>query len=433
MVRVTAVYLVTTLAVLCGCRVDKVPASPRALRLDSARAVSRTTGVGRAPMFAVSPKGVEALAWISAAGGGTDGRLVISANQLPPVILGDSLGPIEAHGESPPKLVYGGDGALNAIYVVAKVVPGRRFPLAALRFTRSSDDGRTWSAPVTVTDDSVFGSHNFHALHASGDGTLYVTWLDGRAGGGKSAAYIARSTDGGKSWSRNVRIASGEACPCCRTAIATAGDGTLYVGWREVMTGNVRDIVVAKSDDKGATWSRPNRVNADDWMFDGCPHAGPSLQVDSLGRLHVAWWTGKEGSAGVYYARSDDGGATFTELESLGVAKFSRPAHVQLAVRDSLVAVTWDDGTREPSQVVSRVSRDGGTTFSPVVALSDPARLSGYPVLAMLADGFSVAWSEEDPAVAAHESHPDMKDPKATKPLTPVGSAQVMVRRATWR
>jgi hypothetical protein len=404
------------------------------LTLSAAEPVSAPTAVGTAPMFAVAPSGAEAVAWISAPAGGTDGRLYVALRGRAPVELTDPLGPIEAHGEAPPKLVYGPDGVLNALYVVGKVVPGARFPLGALRFTRSTDGGAHWSAPVSITDDSVFGSHNFHALHAAADGTLYAAWLDGRSG--RSAVYITSSRDGGRTWAPNHRVATGEACPCCRTAIATAPDGTVYLAWRMVFPGSVRDVVVARSEDHGATWSAPVRVHEDRWVFDACPHAGPSLQVDAGGAVHIAWWTGKEGSAGVFYARSTDRGASFSPPAALGAARFSRPAHVQLALGPArTVIAAWDDGTVRVPRVVLRVSRDGGATFAPVQAASAPGRAATFPVLAVAgsdeAPTVTIAWSEQsaDAAARAARAHPNMKDPNAVMGLEAVGEAQVLVRR----
>jgi hypothetical protein len=132
------------------------------------------------------------------------------------------------------------------------------------------------------------------------------------------------------------------------------------------------------------------RVAADDWLFDGCPHAGPSLALDAQDRLHVAWWTGKPGGAGVYYARSSDAGTTFSAPVPLGVADQSRPAHVQLALQPhgaaapTLVAA-WDDGTRQIPQVVVRASADGGDSFGDAVAVSDAAQAAAFPVLGLLA------------------------------------------------
>lgn len=409
---------------LGGCAKQDAPSFRPAEELNAAG------DVGTAPMFAMSSSGVETAAWVSAPNGGTDGRLFIKVSDGPPVELRDSLGPIEPHGESPPKLAYSSDGALNALYVVTKLVPGRRFPAAALRFVRSTDGGAHWSKPVSVTDDSTFGSHNFEALYAGPDGALYASWLDGRTG--KSTVYMTRSTDGGQSWMPNVRVTAGEACPCCRTAMASGPDGVLYLAWRKVFPGNVRDVVVARSADRGTSWEEPVRAHADDWVFDGCPHAGPSMQVDAKGRLHIAWWTGKQGAAGVWYAHSDDGARSFSNPTALGVAEFSRPAHVQMALggQGRLIA-TWDDGTLATPRIVVRTSKDGGEHWSETATLSDSGRVAGFPVVAATRERMTVAWSEQRGAAAEHDEHMDMADPKMTMPLSAVGDARVMVRRGT--
>lgn len=419
--------VVVAAAAACG--------SPSDVRFGDAVAVSRSTSVGTAPMFAVAPNGMQALVWVSAPGGGTDGRVYLSIGAGEPAELRDTLGPIEPHGESPPKIAFGGDGTLHVLYVVSRQVPGRRFPASALRMQHSRDGGATWEGPVTVTDDATFGSHNFHALHIANDGTIYVSWLDGRQG--SSAVYLTRSTDGGRTFEANRRVSTGEACPCCRTALASGADGTLWVAWRSVLPGNVRDIVVARSTDGGRTWSTEQRVNADDWVFEACPHAGPSMAVDSSGVLHVAWWTGREGQAGVFHARSGDRGDTFSAPVALGVAERSRPAHVQLAVHEDgeTIAAVWDDGTRDVSRVVIRISRDAGRTFGAPRPVSADDRAAGFPVLAMVRDSVIVAWSEQSVEAATHaeSARPDMRDPGAVMPLQAVGRAEVMVRRGALR
>ena len=410
---------------LAGCARQQTP------QFTPAEELSVAGDVGTAPMFAVSLSGAEAAAWISAPNGGTDGSLYIRVNGGSPTKLRDPLGPIEPHGEAPPKLAYSPDGALNALYVVTRLEPGRRFPAAALRFVRSADGGTNWSTPVSVTDDSTFGSHNFEALYAGPDGALYASWLDGRMG--KSTVFMTRSSDGGKTWMPNVLVSSSEACPCCRTTMASGRDGTLYLAWRTVFPGNVRDIVVARSSDHGATWQEPVRAHTDDWVFDGCPHAGPSLQVDRGGHVHIAWWTGKQGRAGVWYARSDDGARTFSNPTPLGVAEFSRPAHVQLALSgENRLVAAWDDGTLATPRIVVRTSNDGGAKWSVPATLSDGGKTAGFPVVAASGGKISVAWSEQRGSTApAHDEHMDMKDPNMKMPLSAVGDARVMVRRGT--
>ncbi len=399
-----------------------------AVSLSDPRVVSAPTTVGAAPMFAVAPDGRETIAWVSAPNGGTDGRLYVSLGDTVSE-LRDPLGPIEPHGEAPPKIAYAPDGTLMALYVVGRVAPGRRFPLGALRFARSAEGGRHWSPPVTVTDDSVFGAHNFHALHIARDGTIYVAWLDGRTG--RSTAYLTRSDDGGRTWQPNRPIATGEACPCCRTAIATASDGTLYVAWRAVLPGDVRDIVVARSADRGVTWSPPVRVHADGWVIDACPHAGPALAVDDRSRLHVAWWTGKPGAAGAYYARSDDGGRTFSHVIPIGTAAYSRPAHVQLALGDSArVVVAWDDGTLQVPRIALRVSGDGGMRFAPTQWASAEGRAAGFPVLALAGHRLAIAWTDESASSTqqAEDTRPDMRSPTTAMGLPSVGDRRIILR-----
>lgn len=447
---------VLTVAALLGCAATN--GSP--VKLADATALSAPTAVGTAPMFAVSSAGKQAVAWVSAPNGGSDGRLYVSVAGAAPAEIRDSLGPIEVHGESPPKLAYAPNGSLIAVYIVGKEVPGQRFPLSALRVVTSSDDGKTWTAPATVTDGDVFGSHSFHALHAAADGSIYVSWLgkpDGpdssaaakgmtamsgmsEMGGSmagmhaSSASWITRSTDGGKTWSPRARVDMGEACPCCRTGLATSKDGTLYMSWRHVFPGSIRDIVVARSNDHGTTWTAPVRVHADDWKFDACPHAGPAIATDDKGTLHVTWWTGKEGSAGVYYAQSTDGGKTFSTAVPLGVAQYSRPAHVQMALASNdRVIVTWDDGTKQIPQVVVRVSHDGGAHFGDASVLSSVDRAATFPVLGVVGDSLAIAWSEvsaaSSRAASAADSVAKIKDPKGAKGLESVGDAQVFVRR----
>ena len=421
--RHTQLFALASLVVSSACR----DAGARTAFSDP-ETVSAATTVGAAPMFALSPAGKRDVAWVSAPGGGTDGRLYVTAGG-PPSELRDSLGPIEPHGEAPPKMSYGPDGTLYALYAVGKVVPGRRFPMSSLRLAKSADDGKTWTLPVTIASDSAFGTRNFHALHVGNDGALYVAWLESAQG--KSKTFLTRSTDQGTTWSTPAMADTNQSCPCCRTAIATARDGTLYLAWRTVLPGNVRDVVVARSTDHGVTWAAPVPVHADNWVFDGCPHAGPSMHVDSSGTVHIAWWTGKQGAAGTFYARSTDRATTFEPPVPLGVGEFSAPAHVQLALGPAgTVVAVWDDGTVKTPKVMMRVSRNNGISFSPAMLVSAEGRAATFPVLALREKDLTIAWSEQSEAERDHEKHlaPNMKDPKAMKGLSRVGESAVRVR-----
>lgn len=385
--------------------------------------VSASTGVGNAPMVALSAKGDRAIAWVSAPDSGAAGRLYVSVNGAPPVAIADPLAAVEVHSEAPPKIAFAPDGSLYAVYLLGRDV-GKRFPVSALRVARSRDNGRTWSSPVTVTDDTVaFGSHNFHALTVGPAGTVYVSWLDGRTG--KSGAYVTYSTDGGATWAPNVKMSVGETCPCCRTALAAGPDGLVYAAWRTVLTGGIRDVVFARSTDHGATWTTPERVHADDWKFDACPHAGPSLQLDAAGRLHVLWWTGKPDAAGVYYAVSADSGRTFSAPTVISRQQTPVPSHVQLALGDSgTVVAAWDQLDGAMPVVYVRTAQRGGS-FGAAVALTDTQHSSQFPVIGTHGDTAYVAWASTATAPPGHE-HGEMEGMKV--PLQPVGATRVLMR-----
>jgi hypothetical protein len=365
---------------------------------------------GAAAAVAVAPDGRRLVAWVTAPGGGSDGRLRVAAVDAagragsPAAELRDPLGAIEPHGEAPPKLAFGPGGAVYALWAVGKEVPGRRFPMSALRFARSDDGGRSWSAPVSVTDrPQPFGSFNFHALQAARGDTVFAAWLDGRDG--RSATYLARSVDGGRTWGANVRVnAGGESCPCCRTAVAPGRGDTVYAAWRDVARRadgtTVREVVVARSADGGRTWGAPVRAQRDGWVFPGCPHAGPSLAVDAGGAVHVAWWSGREGAR----ARSTPAAPTAARASAprcrsawprtrcRRTCSSPSPARARGGGAPAVVAA-WDDGTARVPRVLVRVSRDGGRTFAPAAVASPAGAAATYPVLAAGDGRLALAWT----------------------------------------
>jgi hypothetical protein len=155
------------------------------------------------------------------------------------------------------------------------------------------------------------------------------------------------------------------------------------------------------------------------------------LTTDARGRLHIAWWTGKEDRAAVWYARSDDG-ETFGAPLALSPLGTPRPVHVQMAVRGDTVLAAWDDDIGSGVAVFARFSFDGGLRFSPAVALSDSERAASFPVVGLSPGRATVAWTQKSAEHHAHEeaARPDMRDPKAVMGLPEVGQAAVLVRHA---
>jgi hypothetical protein len=113
----------------------------------------------------------------------------------------------------------------------------------------------------------------------------------------------------------------------------------VVVAWRKLFPGDVRDVVLARSDDRGSSFSAPVRVHDDGWRISGCPHAGPAVAFDGAGRVRVAWYTGREGAAGLYLASSADGGRSYSEPVALIAGDGVPPS--QVALEPDATGAVW--------------------------------------------------------------------------------------------
>ena len=410
-------------------------------------ALTRAPYGGAGATFAFSPNGKLALSWITTTSGGGDGTLVVQASAdngfgaltsdtaaSLATSVKDPLASLRIHGEAPPKLAYANDSVLYASYLVTKLVKNSK-PLTALRFTSSFDGGKTFGAPTTVTPGAPFSLYDDHALLATGSGAVWLSWIaDGV--NDTSHVYFAKSTDAGKSWSAPAVLDLDPSCSCCKTSFATGPHGELYVAWRKRFAGEVRDVVVASSVDGGVTWSKPVRVYADEWQVNYCTDAGPSLKVSKSGTVHVAWYTGRLGRAGAQYSQSTDGAKTFSKPFELGLAASARPEHIQLVLGqdtdERTVLAVWDDGTVAVPQIVMRISRDGGKTFSATQQVSISGMQSTFPTAVLRHDTVRVAWQERTPVGATTDSllrdkKRDKDDPSAD--INVIGSLQIVARQ----
>ena len=191
--------------------------------------------------------------------------------------------------ESPALAVVGDDVFLTWALTHPKLTPDKPFS-NELRLSRSTDGGKTFLPSILVNDDEQVIGHSFDSIHIAPDGAVHVAWIDGREGKKESGTFVTRSTDHGRTVAKNLKVDE-NTCVCCRTSLTTGPDGTLYVAWRKVLPGDLRETVVARSTDGGSTFSSPVIVGHDKWVFPGCPHRPASIGTDRLGRLYVVWYT----------------------------------------------------------------------------------------------------------------------------------------------
>ena len=101
------------------------------------------------------------------------------------------------------------DRTTGALYVVYQALDAAGNP--RVLFTKSTNAGASWSAPIAITDNPSTGVFN-PAISASPDGkTLTVSFYDQRDSGGNTLLcnlYLAQSFDSGVTWQPNIRLTS---------------------------------------------------------------------------------------------------------------------------------------------------------------------------------------------------------------------------------
>ncbi|WP_225835743.1 sialidase family protein [Streptomyces sp. NK08204] len=157
---------------------------------------------------------------------------------------------------------------------------------------RSTDQGRTWSKPVTIARDTAVGEVDPNApddpakaLRAGGDlpsvaidphtGELYVAYEGSDFNGGAyNSVELTRSTDGGRTWSAPKRVNSVASAPAFTPSISVDARGTVaitYYDLRYLTPGNTATLPTAAwlvtlphGAENGATERRISRVF--DWL-----------------------------------------------------------------------------------------------------------------------------------------------------------------------
>jgi hypothetical protein len=194
------------------------------------------------------------------------------------------------------------------VWVAASQDAGRSFTLAHV----NTENRPGWSLLGAATVDAA--------------GNAYVAWASySKAGGARGMVnlYVARSADGGKTWSPS-RLDASAAAPGCETeecseaylgaqvALAADAGGTLYAAWSAGSLGmGPQRIYFSSSTNHGENWlPRVSLSSAEP----GVEHAFPAIVAGNNGDVRVAWMDTRNAPYwNTYYRSSSNGGATWGE------------------------------------------------------------------------------------------------------------------------
>jgi len=231
----------------------------------------------------------------------------------------------------------------------------------AILVARSTDGGRTWSNPVTLKRDGAANFNDKEAITADPTDPRYVYAVWDRLTGNNGPTWFARTVDGGATWepARNLYDPDPNS-QTINNQIVALPDGTLVLFFTEIANvgaPNIR-LRVMRSADKGATWSAPITIAANQSIGTVDPETGTGIRDGSIlgsiaagkdGTLAVAWqdsrFSGNHDD--IAFSRSTDGGFTWSAPLRVngGSAALTAPALLPaVAVRDDgVIGIAYYD------------------------------------------------------------------------------------------
>jgi hypothetical protein len=207
---------------------------------------------------------------------------------------------------------------------------------AQIMFTRSTDGGSNWSAPLGISSQGPTFGHQGAMPAVAQNGDVYVAWLD-RA---TSQILIARSVDGGQTFTNPVTGAGGAAVTINQIpsplngnirsnsfssiAVDSNNSNNIYIAYAASDGTDQANVYLVRSTSRGQNWSSPVKVNddntnnTDQWM--------PSVAVTNR-VVGVMFYDRRNDSTNnlnidVYLAMSTDGGQTFLPNKRISTTSF---------------------------------------------------------------------------------------------------------------
>ncbi|GAC1505166.1 MAG: hypothetical protein NVS1B3_02990 [Candidatus Dormibacteraceae bacterium] len=302
-------------------------------------------------------------------------------------------------------MAWAKDGALLiAMYALRQQDNSAFAGRASIVLSRTYDEGQSWQSVLVRDNRNSDPKESAWQVHLASDvvnNRVYVGWMAlgikaPEATNPLRKAYVAASTDGGKTFGSpidmtaapaGVSLAGGALTNQAGPSIALGPDGTLYALYMEntVTKAVIKplDMVVARTKDLGKT-VETFRVQTRTG-FTGFPeltaaaYNGGTALVAVFEDLSLDPVAAKQGVREIFMSRSSDRGATWTDRKRINddpaSGYFSKYFPKVSAAPNGRIDAAWYDFRNDNGKLMSDVyysnSKDGGATWTPNLRMSD--------------------------------------------------------------
>jgi hypothetical protein len=222
------------------------------------------------------------------------------------------------------------------------------------------------------------------SLSSSSMDTVFVSWVEA-----DEKIFSKRSIDSGITFGNNIEL-NNDADSCSAPA-AVPFQNNAYIVWSSFDDASSQDdILFRKSTDEGASFSDTiNLSNTPERSFQA------AIAV-SGNEVYVVWIDGTPDKHDILLRKSTYGGASFGSMINLSEDLQGYSEQPSVAVNGKNVFLVWRETSATPfsDEIFYRRSADGGATFSDSVNLSNTPGISAVTVVSNSGGDVYIAWTD---------------------------------------
>ena len=273
-------------------------------------------------------------------------------------------------------------------------------------FIKSTDGGNTFSKPVNLSNDP--GVSYFPRIALDRNNGIYIVWTDNSLG--NYNIIFTKSINDGATFSKPITLTNNNknkgVSNFPNIAVSAANDNSVYVVWSHKNntdfdpsnTANqtqTYDVFLTKSTDHGNTFSKSVNLSND-------PSNSQSPAVATVsGNVYVVWTDNFIGTYEIFLTKSTDYGSTFDKATVIS-SNVARSISPSITAYGNNTYVTWSDNTFGNSEIFFAYSIDNGTSFNMPVSINIDAGVSDLAQITTTAaqadnggdGGLYLAWAD---------------------------------------